>query len=116
MGFAVQLFGTPAPSPRKGMPSPRIDEEEFRRRFLQQFIDPAFAPLEGELAKVAAAAWDAYANSRKAPRTRKAGPGFADPDYDLATDWIAARAAVQAAERRHVDKEGTAGVVLIECS
>ena len=60
-------------SPRKGMPSPRLGEGEFRKRFLDQFQDPAFDPLAAELDKVAAAAWDAYAHSRKAPRTRRAG-------------------------------------------
>jgi hypothetical protein len=48
----------------------------------------------------AAAAWDAYSHSRKAPRTRKAGAEFADPDYDLSVDWLAARAAIADAQRR----------------
>ena len=87
--------------PRKGMPSPRLAEDEFKRRFRRQFIDPAFDPLDHELAKVTDAAWDAYANSRKSPHTQKAGTGFADPDYDLATDWIDARDAIAAAQRRH---------------
>src|SRR5207237_6212761 len=68
----------PGPSPRKGMPSPRLNENEFRKRFLGQFRDPAFDPLTGELDKVASAAWAAYAHSRKAPSTRKAGSEFAD--------------------------------------
>ncbi|MCR5878578.1 hypothetical protein [Phenylobacterium sp. J367] len=38
--------------------------------------------------------------------TRKAGPGFADPDYDLSVDWLAAREAIQAAQARHDDKAG----------
>ena len=83
-----------APEPRKGAPNPRLAEAEFHSRFLSQFQDSAFDPLRAELGKVAAAAWDAYAHQRKAPRTRKAGPGFADPGYDLAEDWVAARAAV----------------------
>ena len=33
---AVGLFGKSIPEPRKGMPSPRLDEGEFKRRFLQQ--------------------------------------------------------------------------------
>ena len=37
---------TKAPEPRKGMPSPQMDEAEFRRRFLSQFADPAFEPLQ----------------------------------------------------------------------
>ena len=69
-----------APEPRKGMPEVKLDEAEFRERFLSQFIDPAFEPLSAELDRVAAAAWDGYSNSRKSPRTHKAGPGFADPD------------------------------------
>ncbi|MCC7346340.1 MAG: flavodoxin family protein [Variibacter sp.] len=108
----------PTPSdttPRKGMPSPRLDEAEFRRRFLQQFKDRAFAPLAQELERVAAAAWDAYAHSRKSSRTRKAGPEFADPDYDLSVDWIDTRAALQAAALRHADRSRPA-VLLINGS
>ena len=59
------------PEPRKGMPSPRLDEAEFKRRFLAQYVDPAFDFLEAELAKVAEAAWQGYSNHRKAPRTHK---------------------------------------------
>jgi multimeric flavodoxin WrbA len=90
-------------TPRKGMPSPGLDEHEFRARFRSQFQDPAFESLATELDKITSAAWDAYANHRKAPRTRKAGPEFADPDYDLAIDWLSARTAIRAAERRHAD-------------
>jgi multimeric flavodoxin WrbA len=105
----------PAVSPRKGMPSPRLDASEFRRRFLDQFRDPAFDALAAELGKVADVAWDAYEHSRKSPRTRKAGPEFADPDYDLAVDWISARDAIQRAEQRHADRT-TPAVLLINCS
>src|SRR4051812_29502577 len=88
-----------APEPRKGMPSPRLDQAEFKRRFRMQFVDPAFDPLQIELDKVAEAAWDAYHNSRKSPNTQRAGLGFADPDYDLAVDWYAAHLAVKEAQR-----------------
>ena len=37
-----------APSPRKGMPDPKLDEAEFKQRFLSQFTDPGFDPLSGE--------------------------------------------------------------------
>ena len=105
-----------APEPRKGMPSPRLDEDEFKRRFRSQFKDPAFDPLLIELDKIADAAWDAYANSRKAPRTRKAGPEFADPDYDLALDWLRARDAIAEAQRRHDDADLPARILIINCS
>ena len=111
-----KLFGGAAPEPRKGMPSPQLDEAEFKRRFLGQYIDPAFAPLGDDLSRIADAAWDAYANSRKAPRTRKAGPEFADPDYDLAVDWLDARAAIHAAQARHEERDGPDRILLINCS
>ena len=34
-------------TPRKGMPSPRLSENDFRRRYLEQFSDPAFGPRRG---------------------------------------------------------------------
>jgi multimeric flavodoxin WrbA len=105
-----------APEPRKGMPSPRLSEGEFRTRFLRQFQDPGYEHLGDELARIASAAWDAYAHSRKAPHTRKAGPEFADPDYDLSVDWLAARDAIQAAARRHDDANRPARVLLVNAS
>jgi hypothetical protein len=35
--------------PRKGMPSPRLGEDEFKQRFLDQFQDTAFSSLQAEL-------------------------------------------------------------------
>ena len=65
--------------------------------------------------KIVGAAWDAYEHSRKAPRTRKAGNEFADPDYDLSVDWLAARAAITDAQRRHGDRSRPA-ILLVNCS
>jgi len=64
--------------PRKGMPSPRLGVDEFKRRFLDQSQDPAFSSLQAELSKMADAAWDCYSHSRKSPNTRRAGEGYAD--------------------------------------
>ena len=105
-----------APEPRKGSPSPRLDEGEFKRRFLSQYPDPAFDPIRADLDRVAGAAWDAYANERKSPQTRKAGPGYADPDYDLAVDWIAAKEAIDEARARHQDKSGPSRILLVNGS
>lgn len=106
----------PAPAPRKGMPSPQLDEATFKARFLRQFIDPAYQPLSAELDRIAAVAWDAYSHHRKAPRTRAAGPGYADPSYELALDWLDAKAAVDAAQVRHDDAQGPCRVLLINGS
>ena len=98
------------------MPSPRLPEDEFKQRFLTQFRDPVFTPLGQELEKITAAAWDAYKNSRKSPHTRKAGLDFADPDYDLALDWIQARDAILDAQRKHASAERPHTVLLINGS
>ena len=104
------------PRPRKGMPSPQLELAEFRRRFLEQFRDPGYAALGDELERILAVAWDAYRNSRKAPHTRKAGAGFADPDYDLSLDWLAARDAIHAAARLHGDPAGPARFLIVNGS
>jgi len=102
--------------PRKGMPSPRLDEAEFKRRFRSQYQDPAFEPLTVELERIAEAAWRGYCNHRKSPRTCKAGPEFADPNYDLAVDWYEAREAVKAAQSRHDNPSGPTRILLINGS
>jgi hypothetical protein len=106
----------PVPEVRKGMPNPRLDEITFRERFLSRFVDPAFDPLRGELDRVADAAWDAYSHERKAPTTQPAGPGYADPTYELAADWIVAKAAVDAAQQRHDDPDSPCRVLLVNGS
>jgi len=105
-----------SPKIRKGMPPVEIDRAEFERRFKSAFVDPAFDPLERELQAITAAAWDAYSDGRKAPHTRKAGPGFSDPEYDLSVDWLAARDAIAAAQRRHDDPAEISRVLLINGS
>lgn len=101
---------------RKGMPPVKLSREEFERRYKSQFVDPAFAPLQRELDAIVGAAWDAYSHSRKAPRTRKAGAGSSDPNYDIAVDWLDARAAVLAAQRRHDDAEEIPRILIINGS
>lgn len=102
--------------PRKGMPAVKLGEEEFRSRFLSQFPDPAFAPLQPELDRIAGAAWEAYAAGRKAPNTRKAGPGRADPDYDLSLDWIEAESAIRQAQAEYEDAEQPPCILIVNGS
>ena len=90
--------------------------DEFEKRYRSRFIDPVFQPLQRELDAIVAAAWDAYSHSRKAPVTRKAGPGFADPDYELSVDWLAARDAILAAQRRHDDAVAPPRILIINGS
>ena len=85
---------------RKEMPDVQLTKEQFKQRFRQRFADPAFAPLQAEIDRLADVAWNGYDEYRKSPRTRRAGPGFADPDYQLSGDWIEASRTVQDADRR----------------
>lgn len=98
---------------RKEMPSVKLTKAEFERRFRSRFVDPAFNHLQREIAAIVEAAWDGYSHSRKAPRTRKAGPQFADPDYDLSIDWIAARDAIVVARKQHDDPVQPPRILLI---
>ncbi len=101
---------------RKGMPATELSREEFALRIRSRLIDPAFEPLNKEIDALISAAWDGYSHSRKSPRTAKAGPGYADPDYELATDWIKARADIDEAQRRHDDPSAVKRVLLINGS
>src|SRR5436853_6185592 len=101
---------------RKGMPARELDREEFSRRFRSAYRDPAFDALNQQLAAIEQAAWEAYADSRKAPLTRKAGPGFADPDYEIACDWLEAHDAIEAAQRRHGDRSAPSRILLVNGS
>jgi multimeric flavodoxin WrbA len=105
-----------ATEPRKGMPERRLGRQEFIRRFRDQFQGPSFDEIGSQLERVAEAAWQEYHAHRKSPRTTKAGPEFANPDYDLAVDWVAARDAIRAAQARHDDRNGPARILLINCS
>src|SRR5947208_12023773 len=85
---------------RKGQAPPRLDRLAFGERFRQSFEDPAFAGAAEAVARLEEIAWDAYRAGRKAPRTRTAGVGYADPHYELSVDWLADRARVHAALAR----------------
>ncbi|RYY93165.1 MAG: hypothetical protein EOO24_27380 [Comamonadaceae bacterium] len=88
---------------REGQAPPPHPREVFRERFLSQFIDPAFRVEQESLSRIEAIAWDAFHEGRKAPITRKAGPEFHDPDYDLSEEWYQAHERLRAAQSRWED-------------
>ncbi|PAY06759.1 NADPH-dependent FMN reductase [Bradyrhizobium sp. UFLA03-84] len=104
------------PDIRKGMPSVKLSRDEFERRYRSRFTDRAFARLNREIDAIVAAAWDAYSHSRKAPTTRQAGPGFADPSYKIANDWVAARQAILEAQHRHDSVDDPMRILVINGS
>jgi multimeric flavodoxin WrbA len=98
------------------MASVELTREEFAARYKQQFFDPLFDAEETEIDALAGLAWRSYIDSHKAPRTRRAGEGFADPNYELSVDWLAARDAIERAERTQKDPKSASRILLINGS
>ena len=98
---------------RKGQGDVKLTREEFERRLRERFYDPEFQAVERQIADVIAVAWKAYDEYHKSPRTRKAGPGFADPEFELPIEWLETRERIQAAERQQQDPAGPGRVLLV---
>jgi multimeric flavodoxin WrbA len=101
---------------KKGMPSTSIDKAEFAKRFRSRFYDPVFEGVTEEIARLIDKAWEGYKQYRKSPRTRRAGPGFADPEFELPVEWLATREAIQHAEKRYRNAKLTGRILLINGS
>ena len=94
-------------------PSVALSKEEFVRRFRARFTDPAYGAVDAELEKVADVAWKAYQADRKSPRTRKAGRGFADPEFPLPLEWLETRERIHAAERAQRSRRSRSRVLVV---
>jgi multimeric flavodoxin WrbA len=101
---------------RKGQAPPKLSREEFRRRYWDSFVDPAYETERAAIERLEAIAYDAYANGRKAPVREKAGPQFADPEYELSADWLAARARLTRAKARFEDPSAPGRVLVVSGS
>ncbi len=99
---------------RKGQAPPMLAREAFGERFRNSFFDPAFRAADDAIARIEEIAWRAYQDDRKAPVTAKAGPGFADPAYELSVQWRETHDRVEAAQRRQRDP-ATPSRVLVVC-
>jgi hypothetical protein len=84
---------------RKGQAPAAPERAEFGVRYRAAYIDPAFRTEDASIARLEEIAWQAFIGGRKAPFTAKAGPGYADPDYDLSVEWIATKARIDAAQK-----------------
>jgi multimeric flavodoxin WrbA len=98
---------------RKGQGDVKLSREEFGRRLRERFYDPAFEGVSREVDRIVDVAWAMYDEYHKSPRTRKAGPGFADPDAELPIEWLEARERIQAAEREQRDPATRPRILLI---
>jgi multimeric flavodoxin WrbA len=104
---------TATPTVRTGQGSTKLSREEFGRRYKAQFDDPAFDAARPEVNRLTSIAWDAYQHGRKSTRTRRAGPEFANPEQELAVEWLEARATIRAAQHQYESSEGASGILLI---
>ncbi len=102
-----------APRVVTGEPDLTIDAKELGRRLRQHFADPAFDGLSAEIDAIVKVAYEAYADSRKAPHKRVAGPGWSDPSYELSLEWLAHKAAIERAAVEHRDPARPSRVLLV---
>jgi multimeric flavodoxin WrbA len=101
------------PDVRKGQVPGPMTREEFRSRYYAQFKDPAYKTDWESVVRIEKIAWDGYTNNRKSPLSRKAGAGYADPEYELSDEWRAAREAIEAADQRRKDPASGSRVLII---
>ena len=98
---------------RKGQAPAVLSRTVFHERFMQSFMDPSFRTEDEAISRVEAIAWDAYQAGRKSPVTRKAGPGFADPNYDLSVEWLATKSRIEKAQATWNEPASKSRVLLI---
>src|SRR4051812_16476622 len=98
---------------RKGQAPAPLTRGAFGARFRAAYYDPAFDKESAAIARLEEIAWEAYDKGRKAPRTSKAGPGYADPEYDLSVEWIATRARIAEAAAQQKSPTARSRVLVI---
>jgi multimeric flavodoxin WrbA len=101
---------------RKGQAPPPLEREAFHERFMDAFHDPAYRPEGEALQRIEIIAWEAYQEGRKAPLTRRAGPGYADPDYELSLEWLEAKERIDRAQATWQDAASPSRVLLVNGS
>jgi len=98
---------------RKGQAPAPLTRAEFHERFNVRFYDPAFAAEAEAIARLEAIAWDAYQEGRKAPLTRAAGRGHADPAYPISVQWLETRKRLRMAQKHWHDPAAKSRVLII---
>lgn len=103
------------PTVRTGQGSTKLPRAEFERRYQTQFMDSSFDSARPEVQRLTELAWEAYHDSRKNTKSRKAGSEFADPEHELSLEWLETRAAMQEAQQRF-EHHGSKSRILLICA
>ena len=98
---------------RKGQASPTLSRQVFGERYRAGFVDPAYATEKEAIARLEDIAWLAYDEGRKAPLTRPAGAGYADPTYALSVEWLATRQVLDQAQHVWANPATKSRVLLV---
>ena len=98
---------------RTGQAPAPLTRAQFRERFNGRFYDPAFEAERDAITRLEAIAWDALQDGRKAPITRAAGRGFADPTYEVSVQWLDTRKRLKVAQKQWSDSTAPSRVLLI---
>jgi multimeric flavodoxin WrbA len=101
------------PNVRRGQGDVKLPRAEFEKRLRERFYDPAFEQASHAIREIAEVAWKVYDEYHKSPRRRKAGAGFADPEFELPIEWLDAREQILVAQREHDDVARAARILLI---
>ena len=102
-----------SPKIRIGQAPKTITRSEFSDRFKQSFLDPAFRVEDEAIDKLEEIAWQAFVDGRKAPLTQKAGKGYANPSYELSSEWVATKKILDEAQVKWKDTKTKSRVLLI---
>ena len=87
------------------------------RRARERFVDPAFDAAAGRDLQDHRSGVGGLSTSTARRRTpKRAGPRFADPDYDLSIDWLEARDAIARAERAQKSPAARSRILLVNGS
>jgi multimeric flavodoxin WrbA len=99
---------------RTGQATSSLTRQQFKDRFNLQFYDPAYLAESEAIARLEEIAWLAMLEGRKAPITRPAGRGFADPTYPMSVQWLETRKRLRVAQKQW-HQATTASRVLLIC-
>lgn len=98
---------------RTGQAPAPLTRAQFHERYQRRFHDPAFQVEQEAIARLEEIAWEALQEGRKAPFTRPAGRGFADPTYEISVEWLETRKRLRLAQKHWKDPAAASRVLLV---